>query len=134
MCNTSDSDAAASKFASAARHYSPQASSRFGKLLRFKESIAELRHKHASYRTIARILRETGVTVSHNSIAQFCREVIGASPSCTLPCPPTVTTVSEVVRSPAKRTIPTTTSTTSDQPAPDRQRHVGPRIADPNTI
>ncbi len=65
MCNTTDSDPATSKFASAARDYSPKASSRFRKLLPFKEGIAELRHKRASYRTIAGILREIGITVSH---------------------------------------------------------------------
>ena len=134
MCNTTDSDPTASKFASAARDYSPKASRRFGKLLPFKDSITELRHKHASCRTIAGILREIGVTVSHNSIARFCREVIGVSPTCTLPCPPPVTMVSEALRCPAKQALPTTTSRTTDQPAPDRQGYVGPRIADINTV
>ena len=134
MCNTTDSDPAASKLACAARDYSPKASSRFGKLLPFKESIAELRHKHASYRTIAGILREIGVTVSHNSVARFCREVIGVAPSCTLPCPPPVTMVSGALRGPAKPALPTTPSSTTDQPAPDLQGHVGPHIADINTI
>ena len=134
MCNTTDSDPTASKFASAARDYSPKASSRFGKLLPFKESIAELRHKHASYRTIAGMLREIGVTVSHNSIARFCREVIGVSPTCTLPCPPPVTMVSEAVRVAAKRAVAATTSSTAEQPAPDRQGHGGPHIADINIV
>jgi hypothetical protein len=134
MSTTIDSDPATSRFASAARDYSSKASSRFRKLLLFKEGIAELRHKHASYRTIAGILREIGVTVSHNSIAQFCREVIGVSPSCALACPPPVTMLSEALRCPAKRAMPTTTSSTTDQPAPDRQGHVGPLIADPDTI
>jgi hypothetical protein len=134
MCNTTDSDSAASKFASTARDYSPKASSRFHKLLPCKEGIAELRRKHASYRTIAGILREIGVAVSHNSIARFCREVTGVSPSCTLPCPPPVIMVSDALRCPAKRATPTTTSSTADQPAPDRQGHGGPHIADINIV
>jgi len=69
MCSTTDSNPATSKFASAARDYSPKASGRFRKLLPFNEGLAELRHKHASYRTIAGILREIGVIVSHNSTA-----------------------------------------------------------------
>ena len=48
---------------------------RFQVLLPFKQGIVRLREKNASSRTIAELLKQLGVTVSHNTIARFCREL-----------------------------------------------------------
>jgi transposase-like protein len=42
----------------------------------YKDGIAGLRAKSASFRTIAQILKQTGVTVSHDTVARFCHAVI----------------------------------------------------------
>ena len=50
------------------------------KLLPFKDGVAELRRKGASYAIIADILRSTNVVVSHDTVARFCREVLELTP------------------------------------------------------
>ena len=52
---------------------------RFQVLLPFKQGIIRLREKNASSRTIAELLKQLGITVSHNTIARFCRELAVAA-------------------------------------------------------
>jgi transcriptional regulator with XRE-family HTH domain len=55
------------------------AGARFHALLPLKEGIIRLRAKKASCRTIAELLKQLGVTVSHNTVARFCRELCAPS-------------------------------------------------------
>ena len=46
----------------------------FRRLLPFKDGIAELRQKGASYATIAELLSDEGITVSRKTLTRFCRK------------------------------------------------------------
>jgi hypothetical protein len=110
---------------------------RFHALLPFKEGIIRLRAKKASCRTIVALLKELGVTVSHQSVARFCREL----------CPPT--TSNKGRRLPTKQAVQIKSK---PQPPPVAEilsrRHRsgrtsdtasdldddGPRIADPKNV
>ena len=110
---------------------------RFHALLPFKEGIIRLRAKKASCRTIVALLKELGVTVSHQSVARFCREL----------CPPA--TSNKGRRLPTKQAVQIKSK---PQPPPVAEilsrRHRsgrtsdmasdlgddGPRIADPKNV
>ena len=53
MKKRSVADPAQIKFASAVRNYAPKVAGKLPLLMPFKEGIAELRRKHASYKSIA---------------------------------------------------------------------------------
>jgi hypothetical protein len=59
---------AQNQFATAVRNFTPKLSAKFQKLLPFKDGIAELRRKGASYETITDILRNINVAVSHDTL------------------------------------------------------------------
>jgi hypothetical protein len=111
------------------------AEQRFHLLLPFKEGIIRLRKKNASSRTIAELLRQLGVTVSHNTIARFCREL--AAPAAT-------TETRRVPSKPATRRFPTVDRSRklirrcrheTNSPEPEASsRGRGPRIADPKNV
>src|SRR5437899_12824466 len=79
MNDAATADSAASQFAAAVREFTPKSSAKFQALLPFKDGIAELRRKHASYEIIAEILRNINVAVSHDTVAVFCHEVLGVA-------------------------------------------------------
>jgi hypothetical protein len=81
MNDATATDLAKSQFATAVRNFTPRASPKFQRLMTFKEGIAELRQKGASYETIADILRNIDVAVSHDTVARFCHEVLGLTPA-----------------------------------------------------
>jgi hypothetical protein len=60
----------------AVRTYDRKLSGRFQALLPYKDGIADLRAKQASFRTIAQILKQAGVNVSHDTVARFCHVVV----------------------------------------------------------
>lgn len=60
----------------AAASYAPPCPNKYEALLPFQESIATLRRKGASYRTITDILHTVKVSVSLDTVARFCREMI----------------------------------------------------------
>jgi hypothetical protein len=110
---------------------------RFHSLLPFKEGIVRLREKGASSRTIADLLTQLGVSVSHNTIARFCRELVAPvdsgenrralskphRPGTTSPQP---STVAELLnRRHENGKAPET---------PGSSRGRGPRIADPRNV
>ena len=80
MNEPSVADLTQDKFASAVRNYVPSTAGKLPKLLPFKEGIAELRRKRASYKTIVDILCNIGVVVSRFTVARFCREVLELTP------------------------------------------------------
>jgi hypothetical protein len=49
-------------------------------LMPIRESLATLRHKGASYRTIAQILRNVDIEVSLDTLSRFCREYVEEPP------------------------------------------------------
>ncbi len=109
---------------------------RFHALLPFKAGIVRLREKGASSRTIADLLKQLGVTVSHNTIARFCRELAAvAEPSESRPA---------TVRPPAPAAPKPHSSAVAEllnrrhengkaPEAPGSSRR-GPRIADPRNV
>jgi hypothetical protein len=60
----------------AAANYTPRCPPKYEVLMQFQESIATLRRKGASYRTITDILHTVNVSVSLDTVARFCREVV----------------------------------------------------------
>lgn len=123
MNHAAATEKARNDFAAAVRNFTPPLSAKFQMLLPFKEGIAELRRKGASYETIAEILRNMSVAVSHDTVTVFCHVVLGIPPA---------------KRRKRKRSVKTLVHQPSSSRSPKRSdAHPaprGPRIADPNTI
>jgi len=64
-------------FQQAAREYD-NTPKLFRRLLPFKDGIAELRQKRASYATIAELLTDEGITVSRKTLTRFCRKFLAS--------------------------------------------------------
>lgn len=110
---------------------------RFQVLLPFKQGIIRLREKNASSRTIAELLKQLGVTVSHNTIARFCRELaVTAARNAQRPDAPRP--------APSSKAPPPSAAVTkllsrrredTKSPEPEASsRGRGPRIADPKNV
>lgn len=144
------------RFSEAVRTFAPICASRYAKLLPFREGIAELRQKGASYRLIRELLATVDVAVAVDTIGGFVREVIEQRPP---PAAPPRRPVRPVTHPSAARRLPTpsepqfpfTVAPPVEQPAlepvrsvspdvpissppPERPRTRGPRIADPTTL
>jgi hypothetical protein len=63
-----------------AREFRPPQPKRYSALLPFRASIETLRAKGASYRRIANILRDHGVSISHDTVRLFCQECLEECP------------------------------------------------------
>ena len=64
----------------AVKNYTPPAPEKYRALNEVKESIVALRERKASYETIRAMLHEnTGIEVSHQTVARYCREVLDAA-------------------------------------------------------
>ena len=122
MNDATVADLAQNQFATAVRNFTPKLSAKFQKLLPFKDGIAELRRKGASYETIADILRNTNVVVSHDTVTRFCHEVLGLTPA-----------QRRRRKTSARRATQKSLSRPQTINAPNHAAR-GPRIADPNTI
>ena len=61
----------------AVEEFTPRRPQKFQDLLPAKDVITELRHKHASYRSIADLLTQHCLPTSKTAIAQFCHQVLG---------------------------------------------------------
>ena len=61
----------------AVEEFTPRRPQKFQDLLPAKDVIAELRHKHASYRSIADLLTQHCLPTSKTAVAQFCHQVLG---------------------------------------------------------
>ena len=133
-------------FDAAVRNFEKKLPARFRALMPYKEGIAGLRAKSASFRTIAQILKQTGVSVSHDTVARFCHAVIEQTQPRQKSRPKTASTVTEVRR--ARTQIPQAGDAGD---APDvstvlqQRRNAdattgasgksrGPRIADPKNV
>jgi hypothetical protein len=113
------------------------AEQRFHLLLPFKEGIIRLRKKNASSRTIAELLKQLGVTVSHNTIARFCREL--AAPAATtetrrVPSKPTATSKAPPPSTAVAKLMSRRRDETKSPEPEASSRGRGPRIADPKNV
>jgi len=126
--DTSTFNLTKNRLAEAVKNYVPRVSAKWKKLLSLKEGIMELRRKRASYRSIAEILRNIDVPVSHVTVRQFCRHVSKSTRRGGHARKATGKPLSHEAHShPQIRN-------TGSRAAPSRREPGGPRIADPNTI
>lgn len=134
---SSERDQLIELFDAKVQSFEASAGRRFHSLLPFKAGIVRLREKGASSRTIADLLKQLGVTVSHNTIARFCRELpapaapgesrpASVKPSAANTPNPSPSTVAELLnRRHENGKAPE---------APGGSRGRGPRIADPRNV
>lgn len=128
MNDASPSDLVERRLAEAVKNYVPRVSAKWKKLLSLKEGILELRRKRASYRTIAEILRNIDVPVSHVTVRQFCLRVSKSKRRRGQPRKAAGKPMSHEAHSrPQIRN-------TGNRAVPASKERRGPRIADPNTI
>jgi len=126
----------------AAANYTPRCPPKYEVLMQFQESIATLRRKGASYRTITDILHTVNVSVSLDTVARFCREVVEQRQ-------PRKTRRRPFVRPPSERLMQAAPgghganspnendagNRITDRPIKDPPvRTKGPRIADPTNL
>jgi hypothetical protein len=76
MKTNPDIAAQTTRFAESVRAFTPVCKARYAKLLPFRDGIAQLREKGASYDLIREMLTAAGVTVAVDTIGNFVREVI----------------------------------------------------------
>ena len=128
MNDTSASDLVEHQLGEAVKNYVPRVSAKWEKLLSLKEGITELRRKRASYRTIAEILRNIDVLVSHVTVRRFCLQVSKSKRPCKQSREATGKPMYHEAHSqPQIRNKRNRAVHTRGEPG-------GPRIADPNTI
>jgi hypothetical protein len=134
MSNVADLDRLKTLFEAKAKSFESKVPQRFQTLHPFKEGIAELRSKRASFRTIADLLNQLGVQVSHNTVARFCAEIlVGASPHRqSHPRPKKPPKAAPDVRPNLKQQREE--QVTSPSPIPSANHRRGPRIADPRNV
>ena len=122
MNNAAVTASATQQFAAAVRDFTPKESVRFQKLMPFKDGIAELRRKHASYVVIADILRNMNVAVSHDTVGRFCQMIFGVVPA------------RRRHRKPTRIGGPRKPSNRSRTPGTASPAARGPRIANPDEV
>ena len=128
MNDTSASNLVEHQWDEAVKNYVPRLSTKWKKLVSVQEGILELRRKHASYRTIAQILRNIDVQVSHVTVRRFCLQVSKSKRRSKKPRKATGKPLyheahsQPQIRNKRNRAVQT------------RREPGGPRIADPNTI
>ena len=76
MKPSTDIAAQAAQFNDAVQKFVPVCTSRYAKLLPFKDGIVELRQKGASYRLVRELLATAGLSVAVDTVGKFIREVI----------------------------------------------------------
>ncbi len=128
MNDSSISEEMKRRFAEVVKNYKPKVSDKWQKLLTLETQIAGLRSKKASYRLITELLLNMGVSVSHSTVARFCRNVLESGRSKSQRCRASVS-------SPSRKSI---RSLPKDY-APQQTREMrggtgGPRVADPQNI
>jgi hypothetical protein len=128
MNDASASDLVEHQLGEAVKNYVPRVSAKWEKLLSLKEGITELRRKHASYRTIAEILRNIDVPVSHVTVRRFCRHVSKSTRRRVQPRKATGKPMSHEAHSQPQ------IRNTGNRALQLRGEPHGPRVADPNTI
>lgn len=120
--------------AQAAASYTPPEPQSHTMLMPHRESIAMLRSKGASYRTIARILDKVQIRVSLDTLSRFCRETIESKPTRKGRRASGMRPSAErtEVGSPDAPMSPASQKGAGEASGPPRGK--GPRIADPDSI
>ena len=122
------------RVAEAAATYMPACPPKYEALMPFAESIATLRRKGASYRTITDILHTVRVSVSLDTVARYCREKIEQRQPRKFKRRPYARSA------PAHGAHPVSEPPASSPPVPSEPasapavRSKGPRIADPSNV
>ena len=127
------SDSPTNRFENAVRNYSPKPPRKFQNLLPLKTGIAELRKRHASYQTIADILRGLDISVSCDTVFRFCHEILREQARYRRK---RKTSTLRVRKQPDKPSpTPRVLSSGGSSQKPSRWTQVnGPRVADPDDI
>ncbi|MDQ3621315.1 MAG: hypothetical protein M3463_02345 [Verrucomicrobiota bacterium] len=119
-----------SRVAKAAANYMPACPPKYEALMPFAESIATLRRKGASYRTITEILHTVRVSVSLDTVARYCREKVEQRQPRKFKRRPYVRAESAPLAHPTSEP-PVPPPSVPGEPA---VRSKGPRIADPSNV
>ena len=130
MTDRAATQPAEKSFDAAVRGYERRAGGKIQALMAHKKGIAELRSKQASFRTIANLLEQAGVDVSHDTVARFCREILELTPRRKAkprpgasPAKPDVVSILKAQR-----------EAVASPPTVPAVRSRGPRIADPKNV
>jgi hypothetical protein len=126
MNDTSTSNLVETRWNEAVKNYVPRMSAKWKKLVSVQEGIWELRCKHASYRTIAQILRNIDVQVSHVTVRKFCLRLSKSKRRCKRP--------RKATGKPMYHGARTQPQIRTKRAVQTRREPGGPRIADPKTI
>lgn len=142
MNDSHDEQERQKRLAEAAANFTPACPPKYEALMPFRESIATLRRKGASYRAITDILHTVRVSVSLDTVARFCREMVEQrQPRKTRRRPvvrPPLPSASDAPSGPSPAALPNGAGTAhasdaapvSEPPAKSK----GPRIADPRNV
>lgn len=111
-------------------------------LMPIRESLATLRRKGASYRTIAQILRNVDIEVSLDTLSRFCREHVEEPPPRKDKRRPAIRgasgqpdeTTPPAHPAPAEPDSPAPAQPSKETETSPPPRGKGPRIADPSNI
>jgi hypothetical protein len=103
-------------------------------LMPIRESLATLRTKGASYRTIAQILRNVDIEVSLDTLSRFCREHVEEPPPRKDKRRPVIRAASGQLDETTSLAQPPPAEPTKETETPPPPRGKGPRIADPSNI
>lgn len=142
MSEPADVAARTQRFNDAARAFTPPSPSRHAKLMPVKDGIVELRQKGASLRLIRELLATVDLAVGTDTIARFLAEVTGDS---TAEQPDHRSSRRRMAarrtnhRRPAAEPViaappAAPTPPPHNEPATERPRTRGPRIADPRSL
>lgn len=136
----------------AVRNFVPPSPGKHQTLAPFRDQIASLRAKGASYRIITALLQSADIKVSHETVARFCRDVIGENTGRHKRRKPsrnnTRKVESHALPEPMSQSLSTASSegdssvvkliqqNRDDEMSPTLSvpRSKGPRIADPNNV
>ena len=77
MSNSPATDHLQKELAAIAASFERTTHPKWKELMPFKDSIGELRKRGASFKTITTILRNKSISVSHDTVARFCYQVLG---------------------------------------------------------
>ncbi len=132
------------RLAAAVREFTPRRPVRYAMLWPYKAEIETLRSKKASCRVIRDLLQQANVSVSLDTVARFCREVIEEKPARTQKRGSNVRKtrlassepLSEAESENRPKVMPKILDQRAATPAPDTDgpRRRGPRIADPRNV
>ena len=133
-------------FDAAVRNFERKLPARFRTLMPYKDGIAGLRAKNASFRTISQILKQTGVSVSHDTVARFCHAVVEPTQPRQKSRPKSASATTDERRTQTQAALTSGAGNTLDVGALLQERRNadaatgasgksrGPRIADPKNV